>query len=107
MVTRLYFLSNVFTKCKKFVSWNQLVKHSKVLKCLILTSHLGIECVALSQFISFMKDLKKLSFRDCIMEYLAFCELAKLLMKDNEITQLSLQHLDMKMHYKQRKLQAH
>ena len=55
-----------------------------------------IECVALFQFISFMKDLKKLSFRDCIMEHLAFCELARLLMKDNEITQLSLQHLDMK-----------
>ena len=63
---------------------------------MILTSHTPIECVALFQFISFMKGMKKLSFRDCIMEYLAFCELAKLLMKDNEITQLSLQHLDMK-----------
>lgn len=54
------------------------------------------DCAALFQFISCMKNLIKLSFRECIMGHIAIRELAKLLTKDTEITQLSLQHLNMK-----------
>ena len=51
-----------------------------------------VDCAALFQFISSMKNLYKLVFYKCTMDHLAKRELTKLLIRNNKITELSLKH---------------
>ena len=54
-----------------------------------------VEFTALFEFLSYIKNFQKLSIYSCTMENFAFRELAKLLIRDNEITELFLQRVDM------------
>ncbi|CAB3977011.1 NACHT, LRR and PYD domains-containing 14-like [Paramuricea clavata] len=51
-----------------------------------------IESTAVFEFLSYIKNLNTLVIHNCNMEHFAFRELAKLLIKDNNISLLMIQH---------------
>ena len=58
-------------------------------------SILPVEFTALFEFVSYIRNIERLSIYCCTMEHFAFRELAKLLIKDNKISELSLQLVHM------------
>ena len=73
-------------------AWAGEVMHNGRIEELLLTQ-LDIspmECTALFEFLRHtnMKNLHTLKITNCATKHFAFCELAKLLLKDNEITLL-------------------
>ena len=58
-------------------------------------SILPVGFTALFEFVSYIRNIQKLSIYCCTMEHFAFRELAKLLIKDNKISELSLQLVHM------------
>ena len=57
-----------------------------------------VESTALFEFLSYIKNLKKLVIRECYMEHFALRELAKLLIRNNDITKLSIQQVQTTTH---------
>jgi hypothetical protein len=54
-----------------------------------------MECTALFEFLRHIKNLRRIEITKCKMSHSAFCELAKFLQEDNEITDLVLSDVGM------------
>jgi Ran GTPase-activating protein (RanGAP) involved in mRNA processing and transport len=62
--------------------------------CLDSLNIAPVESTALFEFLSYTKNLHKLTMTKCVMEHLAFRGLTKSLMKENENCQLTELHLN-------------